>query len=81
MTLVEMRALRDAAPFIPFRIHLADGRSLDVLHPEYLTIFNKAPRIALEQDDGRYEMINLPIVVSVETLRGERSEPSRAGAA
>lgn len=68
MTTAEMRALRDTAPFRPFRIHLADGRKLDVRHPEYLTVFNKAPRIAVEQDDGTYDLINLPIVVSVELL-------------
>lgn len=68
MTTAEMRAFRDAAPFRHFRIHLADGRKLDVRHPEYLTIFNKAPRIAVEQDDGTYDLINLPIVASVELL-------------
>lgn len=32
----ELNRLHKAQPFRPFRIHLADGRHLDVVHPEFL---------------------------------------------
>ena len=77
MTLVEIRQRQQSAPFRPFRLHLADGRSLEVSHPEYLTVFNKAPRIVVERDDGSYALVNLPIVTSVEVL-APRKAKSRA---
>lgn len=34
----EMTALRRQQPFRPFRINLADGRQLDVVHPELILV-------------------------------------------
>lgn len=38
MTRDEFRRLHQRRPFHPFRLHLADGRSLDVPHPERLAL-------------------------------------------
>ena len=35
MTIQEIQRLRQDKPFRPFRILTADGRSYDVLHPEF----------------------------------------------
>ena len=40
----QIRELLRAAPFQPFRIHLADSRVLEVPHPEFVAI----------QPDGRW---------------------------
>jgi hypothetical protein len=59
-------------PFIPLRIHLADGRSFDILNPGLcfiarlsLYIFAARPRDALAED---VQLISLRGIVSVETL-------------
>jgi hypothetical protein len=30
----EIRSFLRATPFVPFRVHISDGKHLDVLHPE-----------------------------------------------
>lgn len=50
MTIQEIQRLREKKPFQPFRILTADGRSYDVMHPEYLS----------QTPSGRLIMIGLP---------------------
>ncbi len=38
MTIEKLRAVREANPFQPFTVHLADGRSLPVPHRDYLSM-------------------------------------------
>jgi len=38
MTTEQLRSTRDAIPFLPFSLHLADGRSFRVPHRDYLLI-------------------------------------------
>jgi hypothetical protein len=59
-------------PFIPLRIHLADGRSIEILNPGLcfiarlsLYIFAAKPHDALAED---VRVISLRGIVSVETL-------------
>jgi hypothetical protein len=59
-------------PFIPLRIHLADGRHVDILNPGLcfivrlsLYVFAGKPRNTLAED---VEIISLRGIVSVETL-------------
>jgi hypothetical protein len=68
MTPAEIKQLVEATPFSPFRLHLADGRKLDVPHPDYIHVFNQAPRAVVEFEDGSWQLVNLPIVVSVEVV-------------
>jgi len=59
-------------PFVPLRVHLADGRSLDIRNPGLCFIarlalyaFNGKPRDALADD---VQVVSLRNIVSVETL-------------
>jgi hypothetical protein len=38
MTIEQIRQFRNRTPFEPFDIHLADGRSIPVTHPECLAV-------------------------------------------
>ena len=55
MTIQEIQRLREVKPFRPFRILTADGRSYDVMQPEYLA----------QTPSGRTIMIGLPDESSV----------------
>ena len=64
--------LLDRDPFIPLRIHLANGRHVDVMNPGLcfiarltLYVFAGRPRHTLAED---VEVISLRGIVSVETL-------------
>ena len=53
MTAQEVRALLDANPFVPFRIHMTDGKSFDVLHPDFVWVFRNRLDIAIMADAER----------------------------
>jgi len=72
MTATEVRQLAEATPFVPFRLHLADGRRLDVPHPDFLYFFKTEPSAIVESERGGWQLVNLPIVVSIERLKGGR---------
>jgi hypothetical protein len=61
MTIEQLRSFRNAAPFQPFEIHLADGRSLAVDHPECLAITSTGRTIGVAVDDV-IEIVDLLLV-------------------
>jgi hypothetical protein len=68
-----------SAPFKPFRLHLADQRKVDVLHPE-LAILSPRRRTLLvyagtDTDEG--QIFDVTLVLSIEPLE-DRPEQSRA---
>ena len=48
----ELRAIRDAEPFVPFRIFLTDGKSYDVPHRDFLMIARNLVDIGVPGDPG-----------------------------
>lgn len=77
MTLERLHELHQARPFQPFRVHLADGRSLDVTHPESLAYASKARTIFVVKPDESVEYIDLLLVTSLEITNGSRSGARR----
>lgn len=65
MTIESLDRAYRATPFRPFAFKLADGRSIPVPHPEFLS-FNPKGRIALVVvgNDG-FEVIDLLLAVSL----------------
>lgn len=65
-------AYQKKVPFLPFTIHLSDGRSFKVDHPDAL--FNsKAGILYHESNDGELTIFDLGQVTSVNVKRGRRS--------
>jgi hypothetical protein len=77
MTIEQLRRVHRAQPFQPFRLQLADSRSVDVTHPEILAI-NEPGRTVSVVSDGAFEIIDLLLVVSLELLNGH-AKPTRRG--
>jgi len=75
MTIDQLRRLHRAQPFQPFRLHLADSRSVDVSHPEVMAIGEPGRTISVF-NDGAFEIIDLLLVVSLELLNGH-ARPAR----
>ena len=65
----QLRKSLRAAPFQPFRIHLADGRSFDVQHPEFASL-SPTGRTVLVFSAGSElaEAIDVPLVVSLSPI-------------
>ena len=65
MTTQQLRNMHQAQPFRPFDIHLADGRSIPVDHPELLAITAGGRTIGVAVDDDAIEVIDLLLVTSL----------------
>jgi hypothetical protein len=55
-------------PFEPFRVHMADGRSIDVPHPDFMHLSPTGRRLIVDRSDDSFEVIDVLLVTSVETL-------------
>jgi hypothetical protein len=72
MPLERFRDAMRAEPFVPFRVHLADGRSISVVHPESVA-WNLGGRTAvIIQPDDSCQHIDLLLVTSLEFPAPER---------
>jgi hypothetical protein len=67
-----IRRLIRKAPFAPFRVHLADGRKLEVPHPEFVWLPNPGVFFYFdaEKKSDHIERINPLLIVSVESANG-----------
>ena len=68
MTIEQLRQMHQARPFIPFRVHMADGRHLDVGHPEFLAHTPAGRTIMIARPDESFEVIDLLLVTSLEPI-------------
>jgi hypothetical protein len=65
MTIEQLRKMHRAQPFQPFEIHLADGRLLDIPHPECLAITPPGRTVGVALTDGTIEIVDLLLVTSL----------------
>jgi len=70
VTVETLRDLHGARPFRPFRLSLADGRSVQVKHPEVLGVSPGGRTLHLFFDDEHSEYIDLLHVTSIEFGNG-----------
>ena len=56
-----------AMPFTPFRVHLANGRVIEVLRPDYTLITPSGRYFVHYRDDDSHEMVDVLLINSVET--------------
>jgi len=76
MTIEQLREMHQARPFQPFDIYLADGRTLTVDHPEFLSQSRTGRTIAVSKPDDATEIVDLLLVVS---LKPRPQSSSRRG--
>jgi len=65
MTLKTLREMRDAAPFKPFEIHLADGRTVTVATADHLFFIPNNPDFLVVLPHGGFRIVDPPQLVSV----------------
>lgn len=71
MTFQALVHLHKTQPFIPFRLSLADGQTVDVTHPECVAYNPQGARMfTVALRDGGFKMIDLLLVVSAEPVNG-----------
>ena len=69
-------------PFIPLRLHLSDGRTLDIKNPDEAVISHQSVYVFKLRRDNRHitddtRLINLLQVVSVEKINKPTARPGK----
>jgi hypothetical protein len=73
MTIAELKRAKDVRPFLPFLINMADGRALEIRHPD---------AVAWGDENGRFAVCVLPdssVEVIDVSLATSLSIPAPAG--
>jgi hypothetical protein len=66
MTTQQLKSMLNAQPFRPFDIHMANGRSLPVRHPELVFITPGGRTIGVSVHEDAIEIIDLLLVTSLQ---------------
>jgi hypothetical protein len=77
MTIEQLRRAHRAQPFEPFALHLADGRKIDVAHPEFLAEFASGRTVIVTLPDDTWEVIDLLLVTSLHVGNGQTRAPTQ----
>ncbi len=64
MTTQDLSNLKNAKPFRPFSIHMADGREVKVKHPDFLAYAGGRTAL-IGYEDGDFEIVDLLLVTSL----------------
>jgi hypothetical protein len=62
----QIREVVRAQPFRPFIIHLANGRTFDVPHPEFVAVARGRELLFIADDDGIHQF-DMRLVAEIET--------------
>jgi len=77
MTPVRLREVLRAKPFRPFRLHLADGETVDVVHPELALLTQDSQTVVVVWPQNKLNIIDVPLVTRISRTR---ASPRRRGA-
>ena len=75
ITKEKVRAMRNASPFIPFVIHTSKGDAIRVPAPGLILAASDAPRVIVQEKNGRLHIINVDLITS---LQEEPAAPSQS---
>jgi hypothetical protein len=76
MKLQGLRSVMHAAPFQPFTIHVADGRSLPVPHPDFIAIMGSGRSVVVTspvEKESSFSIVDVPLITQLE-VHGLRAD-------
>ena len=76
MTVQQVRAAHRASPFRPFTLHMADGRSLHVPHPDFLSMSPTGRTVIVFQEDESFSILDLLLMTEIRIGEGSASRSS-----
>jgi hypothetical protein len=65
MNIDKIRELRHAEPFVPFCLHLPDGREVTVTHPDFIALAPSGRRVSVYHADDSESIIDVMLVSDV----------------
>lgn len=75
----QIRETLRTLPFQPFRLHLGDHRTLEVLHPDFALLFPNRRHVMVfsKENPESWQLIDVGLIVSLEPI-GDQPSASRA---
>jgi hypothetical protein len=74
MNVEHLRAARNAVPFVPFTIYMADGRSHRIPHPDYLSMSPGGRTVIAYQTEEAGCILNMNLVTDIQFENEATSE-------
>ena len=69
MTVQQLQAARDATPFRPFTIHLADGRALRVPHRDFVSLSPGGRTVIVYRENEAFSIIDRGLEITDKAVR------------
>lgn len=66
MTTEQLREVIDAQPFAPFALRLADGRSINVPHKEFISVHPRGRTAVVWNERGAGNIVDVMLVTNIE---------------
>ncbi len=67
MTVQQLREVHKAAPFRPFTVHMADGRSFHVPHPDFLWVPPAGRTVWVYGEGEAAHILDVMLMTGIET--------------
>ena len=77
MTVEQLRGMHQAKPFKPFTVHIADGTSVEVTHPENMFQSQGGRTIIVNTQGEEMAIIDLLLVTKITFKQGNGSAPRK----
>ena len=77
MTVEQIRSLYQAVPSRAFRVEMANGKSVDVPHPDFMHLSPTGRILIVYRPDDSFEVIDTLLVTSLEKLSRNGSRTRR----
>jgi hypothetical protein len=68
MTVEQLKVMREANPFRPFRIHLAGGKTFDIPHRDFVAPAPSGRKAIVYQADDTYSVVDVYLITELEIL-------------
>jgi hypothetical protein len=75
MTIQQLRAAQRATPFRPFILHMTDGRTFHVPHPDFLSMSPSGRTVIVYQQDEEFSILDLLLMTEIEMSQITPSRP------
>ena len=73
MIIEQFRAVLHDQPFRPFTIRMADGRSFEVVHPDFVAQSQSGRTVIVIQPDDSYSVLDPLLMSELQVANGQRT--------
>jgi hypothetical protein len=70
MTTEKFRAILNQQPFRPFTIHMADGRTFEVMHPDFVALSQSGRTVIVSYGDESFSVLDLLLMSELRVGNG-----------